>query len=210
MNAVLREVPFAVPAYNVADPVQQRSLLAAVAERQEMGAFLALFSYYAPRLKAYMRKLGTSDGLAEELAQDVMFVLWRKAASYDPAKSAVSSWIFTIARNLRIDALRREQRRQLDENDPYFVPDALPLPDARLHQTEQSRRVRQALATLPREQAAVVSLAFYQGKSHGEIADHLAIPLGTVKSRLRLAFQRIRDALTEEGDSASVAQARAA
>ncbi|HXQ53262.1 MAG TPA: sigma-70 family RNA polymerase sigma factor [Stellaceae bacterium] len=226
MNAVLIEAPFSAssrrpPAARrtgevasflaqAADPARQQSFLAAVAEHHEMTAFLALFNHFAPRLKAYMRKLGTSDCLAEELAQDVMHVVWRKAESYDPAKSAVSSWIFTIARNLRIDALRREQRRQLDPNEPLLTPDPLPLPDARLQQEQQSQRVRKALATLPREQAAVVSLAFYQGKSHGEIAADLSIPLGTVKSRMRLAFQRIRDALEEAGESVAPQRARAA
>jgi RNA polymerase sigma-70 factor (ECF subfamily) len=107
----------------------------------------------------------------------------------------VSSWIFTIARNLRIDALRREQRRVIDANEPSLAPPPAPLPDEQLQTVQQDRRMRALLDNLPREQAAVVSLAFYEGKSHGEIAAHLAIPLGTVKSRMRLAFQRLRDAL---------------
>jgi RNA polymerase sigma-70 factor, ECF subfamily len=142
-----------------------------------------------------MKRLGAADELAEELAQDVMFTVWRKAESYDPAKSAVSSWIFTIARNLRIDALRREQRRALDPSDPLLAPTAQDLPDRVLEAVEEQRRVRSVLQTLPREQALVVTLAIYEGKSHGEIAADLAIPLGTVKSRIRLAFQRLREAL---------------
>ena len=191
--------PFAGPAANISGTASERQrhcrLLAAVAERGDKSAFLALFNHFAPRLKGYMKKLGTPEPLAEELAQDVMFAVWRKAASYDPAKSAVSSWIFTVARNLRIDALRREQRRALDPNEPLLAPAPLPLPDMLLQSAQQDRRVRALLADLPREQAAVVSLAFYEGKSHGEIAAHLAIPLGTVKSRMRLAFQHLREAI---------------
>jgi RNA polymerase sigma factor (sigma-70 family) len=226
MNAVRAQAPLSVssrpPAaarrndeiaarlLQTADPEGHQVLLAAVAQRQDMGAFLALFNHFAPRLKAYMRKLGTSEGLAEELTQDVMHAVWRRAESYDPAKSAVSSWLFTIARNLRIDALRREQRRQFDPNEPMLAPNPAPLPDARLLQEAQYHSVRKALGTLPREQAAVVSLAYYQGKSHGEIADYLSIPLGTVKSRMRLAFQRMRVALEETGERPALARARAA
>ena len=182
-------------------PDRERRLLAAVAERHDRAAFLALFNHFAPRIKGYMKKLGTPDPLAEELAQDVMFAVWRKAETYDPAKSAVSSWVFTIARNLRIDALRREQRRVLDPNEPLLAPPPPPLPDEQLRSAQQDRRVRALLANLPREQAAVVSLAFYHGKSHGEIAAYLAIPLGTVKSRMRLAFQHLRDALDPVPDA---------
>ncbi|HUK58193.1 MAG TPA: sigma-70 family RNA polymerase sigma factor [Stellaceae bacterium] len=174
--------------------LSHRRLIAAVSSR-DTKAFMELFNYFAPRLKAYMKKLGTTDELAEELVQDVLFTVWRKSESYDPSKSAVSSWIFTIARNLRIDALRREQRRAFDPTEPALEPAPVPQPDARITFVDEQSRVRSVLEALPREQAAVVSLAFYEGKSHGEIACDLAIPLGTVKSRMRLAFQRLREAL---------------
>jgi len=174
---------------------RHRRLIEAVTHGRDTQAFLELFNYFAPRLKAYMKKLGTSEELADELVQDVMFTVWRKSESYDPAKSAVSSWIFTIARNLRIDALRREQRRAIDPTEPLLEPPPVPQPDARLTASDEQRRVRAVLEALPQEQAAVVSLAFYEGKSHGEIACCLAIPLGTVKSRMRLAFQHLREAL---------------
>ena len=174
---------------------RHRRLIEAVVNGRDTVAFQELFNYFAPRLKAYMKKLGTTEQLAEELVQDVMFTVWRKADSYDPAKSAVSSWIFTIARNLRIDALRRAQRRAIDPAEPLLEPTPVPQPDANLTSTDERRRVKSVLDALPQEQAAVVSLAFYEGKSHGEIACALAIPLGTVKSRMRLAFQRLREAL---------------
>jgi RNA polymerase sigma-70 factor, ECF subfamily len=194
-----------VTSFPVSAPVaefHQHHLTAVVANR-DTSSFIVLFNYFAPRIKAYMKKLGASDELAEELAQDVMFTVWRKSGTYDAAKSAVSSWVFTIARNLRIDSLRREQRRVLDPEDPMLAPSPTPLPDAELNAAEQRQLVRAALGALPREQAAVVSLAFYDGKSHGEIAATLAIPLGTVKSRLRLAFERIRHALEEAASPAA-------
>jgi RNA polymerase sigma-70 factor (ECF subfamily) len=189
------------PAAAAAADGHLRQLMAIVRQR-DTTAFIALFNHFAPRVKAFMKRLGASDELAEELTQDVMFTVWRKADSYDPAKSAVSSWIFTIARNLRIDALRRAQRREFDPTEPSLLPEPPPPPDADLLVEQQSRRVRAALAALAPEQAAVVGLAFYDGKTHGEIAAMLAIPLGTVKSRLRLAFQHIRHALAE-GDAAA-------
>ena len=204
MQAVIIDAPFAAsprPRAAANRPDREQRLLAAVAERHDRAAFLALFNHFAPRIKGYMKKLGTPESLADELAQDVMFTVWRKAESYDPAKSAVSSWVFAIARNLRIDALRRERRRVLDPNEPLLAPTPAPLPDEQLRSAQQDRRVRALLDNLPREQAAVVNLAFYHGKSHGEIAAHLAIPLGTVKSRMRLAFQHLRDALDPVADA---------
>ena len=176
-----------------------RRLIAAVAKRDTL-AFIALFDHFAPRIKAYMRKLGASEEDAEELVQETMLTVWRKAATYDAARSAVSSWVFTIARNLRIDALRRDQRRVLDLADPMLLPAARPAADDAIEGLEQQARVRLAMLALPPEQAAVVNLAFYEGLSHGEIAAALAVPLGTVKSRMRLAFQRIRLALEEAGE----------
>ncbi|HUZ66653.1 MAG TPA: sigma-70 family RNA polymerase sigma factor [Beijerinckiaceae bacterium] len=180
----------------------QRRQLAAVAERHDTAAFLALFDYFAPRVKAYMKKLGAGEQAAEELTQDAMLIIWRKAATYDPTRSAVSSWIFTVARNLRIDAIRRDQRRVLDLEDPALFPDPQRSPDEEVAILAQQRRIRSALAALPPEQEAVIRLAFYQGYSHGEIAAALHLPLGTVKSRLRLAFQRLRVALNEDAPPA--------
>ncbi|HUK61092.1 MAG TPA: sigma-70 family RNA polymerase sigma factor [Stellaceae bacterium] len=170
-------------------------LLRAIVERHDQNSFAALFDYYAPRVKAYLKRLGASDALAEDLVQEVMLTVWRKADSYDPAKAGVGTWIFTIARNLRIDAVRRERHPELDPDDPLLVPDPEPLPDRAVEAAQEEGDVRAALRDLPADQAEVVNLAFYEGKSHGEIAAALAIPLGTVKSRLRLAFRRVRGRL---------------
>jgi RNA polymerase sigma-70 factor (ECF subfamily) len=173
--------------------------VAAIAASRDRGAFMALFAHYAPRVKSYLKRLGAAEGNAEDLAQEVMLTVWRKAEQYDPAKAAVGTWIFTIARNLRIDALRRERRPELDPEDPAVVPAAAPAPDAAFEQVRTQGRVRAALRELPPEQAEVIRLSFYGDQSHGEIAATLGLPLGTVKSRLRLAFRRIRGTL---GDSA--------
>ncbi len=178
-----------------AAPTDFARLLLAIVERHDHNSFAALFDYSAPRVKAYLKRLGASDSLAEDLVQEVMLTVWRKAESYDSAKAGVGTWIFTIARNLRIDAIRRERHPVLDPDDPLLVPDPAPLPDRMAEAAQEEHDVRAALHELPADQALVVNLAFYEGKSHGEIAAALAIPLGTVKSRLRLAFRRVRGRL---------------
>jgi RNA polymerase sigma factor (sigma-70 family) len=171
------------------------ALVAAVAERQDRAAFARLFGHFAPRLKAYIRRLGTEDARAEELAQEVMLIVWRRAALYDPAQASVSTWIFTIARNRRIDDLRRERRPEIDPEDPALLRD--PAPDAYVvtERGEMGRRLSAAVALLPEEQAVVLRKNFFEDKAHGEIASELALPLGTVKSRLRLALGKLRQAM---------------
>jgi RNA polymerase sigma-70 factor, ECF subfamily len=196
--AILGNWPMTVPQTDAASvPSGFASLLQAIVERRDQASYVTLFDYYAPRVKAYLKRLGATDGLAEDLAQEVMLVVWRKAASYDSAKAGVGTWIFTIARNLRIDSLRRERRPTIDITDPLMAPEPAPLQDTQIEIERQEQHVRAALKTLPEDQAKVITMAFYDGKSHGEIAAELAIPLGTVKSRLRLAFRRVRGQLGE-------------
>jgi len=145
-------------------------------------------------VKSNLRRLGAAPQLAEELAQETLLAVWRKAAAFDRAKAAPSTWIFTIARNLRIDAARRSRRGDPVE-DPSDTPDAEPTPDAVLAAAQSEGRIQQALGALPPEQAEVVRLSFFSDKPHSEIAEALKLPLGTVKSRLRLAMARLRDLL---------------
>jgi len=144
---------------------------------------------------ALLADLLGDDARAEELAQEAMLTVWRKAHLYDPRKAAPATWIFCIARNIRIDALRREHRLDVDPDDPLFVADPEPAPDASFEAGQREERVRRALAGLPADQVRVLELSFFQGKAHGEIAVELRLPLGTVKSRLRLAFGRLRAVL---------------
>ena len=167
----------------------------AVALRRDRAAFAGLFGHFAPRVKTYMRRSGASESEAENLAQETMLKIWRKAELFNPASTGAEAWIFTIARNLRIDALRRERRGALNDAsdiDEEFLLDDAPLPDAALATRQSEARIRAALFELSHEQQRVVELSFYQEKAHAEIAEVLGIPLGTVKSRLRLAMAKLR------------------
>lgn len=170
-------------------------LLQAVAAYQDIEAYERVFQFYAPRVKAYMLKLAADNQQAEELMQETMITVWNKAARFDPAKGAPSTWIFTIARNLRIDAVRREKRPQFDPEDPAFVPDAVPLADEEMVGRQASDALHKAIAALPEEQSRLLKLSFFEDYSQSAIATELNIPLGTVKSRMRLAFTRLRTAL---------------
>ncbi len=171
--------------------------IAAIAARQDRQAFAALFASYAPRIKTYLMRGGASAAVAEELAQETLLMVWRKAASFDPARAGASGWIFAIARNLRIDRLRRERRAALETYEALDFGEEPEQPDRALMAVERDARVRTALGVLPPEQMQVVELSFFVGKPHAEIAADLGIPLGTVKSRLRLAMGRLREMLVD-------------
>lgn len=172
-------------------------LVARVAQSHDRTAFAALFDHFAPRLKAYLLRLGAEPGAAEELTQEAMIMVWRKAATFDPAQAGVSTWVFRIARNKRIDALRREKRPELDPEDPALVPEAPEEADRAVERSQSEERLRAALKTLPEEQAEVVRLAYFEDLAHGAVAEATGLPLGTVKSRLRLAMARLRSAIQE-------------
>lgn len=169
--------------------------IVAIAKSGDRAAFARIYDHFSPRIKGILMQRGASAELAEDLAQEAMLTVWRKAAQFDPAKAAASTWIFTIARNLRIDRLRREQRAAVyalamkDEAEPPVQPDQA------LDVAQREVVVREALQVLPDDQLQVVRLSFIEGRTHMEIADALQIPLGTVKSRMRLAMTKLRDAL---------------
>jgi RNA polymerase sigma-70 factor (ECF subfamily) len=163
--------------------------IVAIAERGDRQAFTLLFNHFAPRVKSYLVRKGADLEMAEELAQETLLAVWRKAPAFDPTRAAASTWIFAIARNLRIDVARREAR-PLPGEDP-LVEEPAP-PGARLDAAQDEQRLAVALAALPAEQLQVVRLAYFSDKAHAEIAGDLSLPLGTVKSRLRLAMARLR------------------
>jgi RNA polymerase sigma-70 factor (ECF subfamily) len=173
-------------------------LLAMVAERQDRAAYSELFAYYAPRVKSYLMRLGADSALAEEITQDVMVTVWRKAALFDRNQASVSTWIFRVARNRRIDVFRRAKRPDLDPEETMLLPAGVEAPDARIESMETEARVRAAMKDLPAEQVNLLKLAFYEGLSHSEIAGKLDLPLGTVKSRIRLAFSKMKARLGDE------------
>lgn len=175
------------------------ALLAAVAQRRDPEAFTRLFDHFAPRLNGHLQRLGADPVGAEEIVQEVMVTVWRKAALFDPAKSSAATWLYRIARNRRIDGLRRNRFEFLDESDAMLsVEDGSDIEgDLDLHLREE--RVRAALEHLPAEQVSLVRLAFFDGLSHTQIAERTGLPLGTVKSRIRLACVRLRQALEADG-----------
>ncbi len=173
-------------------------LVVAVGRAQDRAAFQALFDHFAPRVKGYLMRLGAGNAVAEDLAQEAMLTLWRKAALFDPSKASASTWIFTIARNLRIDAIRKERRPELDPNEPALQPEAERGADESFDWAQAEDRLHAALAGLPREQAEIITLSFLAEKPHSLIATELGLPLGTVKSRIRLAMARLRLALGDE------------
>jgi RNA polymerase sigma-70 factor (ECF subfamily) len=178
------------------DAAAQAMLLGRVAAQQDRQAFALLYKHFAPRLKAFHLRAGLSDAAAEELAQETMVLLWRKAASYDPARAGAATWVFTITRNLRIDQARRQRAAAA----PAYVPEEEPAPSAETLSLTQERstRMRAALAALTEAQRRVIELSFFADTPHAGIAAALGLPLGTVKSRIRLALARLRDALGNE------------
>jgi RNA polymerase sigma-70 factor, ECF subfamily len=188
--------PHWVGPYNL-DRGWMAELINRVASRADALAFRELFQMFAPRVKSYMMRQGADPTTAEELAQETLLMVWRKAQLYSSDKGTASTWIFTIARNLRIDRLRREVPwQELPEGRDEEVSEDL-APDEVVVERERQSRVQTVLAGLPAEQADVVHLAYLEGLSHSEIADRLKVPLGTVKSRMRLAYQKIRESVED-------------
>lgn len=180
---------------NSPSPDELARCIKAIAAEQDREAFATLFKALGPRLKTYFMRRGVSDGAAEDLVQDAMLAVWRKASYFDPSRAGVSTWVFTIARNLQIDQLRRER------NPEDLVPDPEPFAPTQEDEflgEERDRRVRAALAELSDEQATIIRLSYYTEQSQTEIAEMLGIPLGTVKSRVRLAMSKLRAVLGEE------------
>lgn len=189
-----------VPLHPEPDPGREPGwdeALRAVAVGQDRAAFARLFAHFAPRVKRYLMQGGSPEALAEELAQDALAAVWRKAALFDPAQAAASTWIFTIARNLRVDALRRKHGIESGESGAEaidfdrFEADQPPA-DESLHAARLGERLHAALAELPPEQVQVLRLSFFEDEPHARIAAELGIPLGTVKSRVRLAVAQLR------------------
>lgn len=170
-------------------------LMSAVYERRDRAAFIRLFELFGPRVKAYLIRQGADGATAEDLVQDVMLTVWHRAAQFDRGKATFSTWVFTIARNRRIDLLRRSKRPEVDPEDPALVRDPDEPADQVVNAAQRSKHLHAAVAQLPEEQKRLLRLAYFEDKSHSVIAEELELPLGTVKSRLRLAMAKLRTAL---------------
>ena len=166
------------------------ALLVAVRDHADTVAFGHLFRHFAPRVKAFLKKSGAGEALAEECAQDVMATLWQKAHLFDPSRASVATWVFTIARNRRIDALRKARRPEPE--DLPWGPEAEPDQADALEMQQENRRLGEALAQLPEKQRTLIERAYFGDLSHSEIAAETGLPLGTIKSRIRLALERLR------------------
>ena len=172
-------------------------LLLRVGRDQDDSAFETLFRHYGPRIRAFMRKRCGDATQAEELMQETFANVWRRAGSFDPARGTVSAWIYTVARNTSVDVFRRRNRPEFDPQDPALVPEAAEQADTVMEMRQSAERLRLAMRDLPGEQSEVLKLSFFEELSHSVIAERLGIPLGTVKSRIRMAFSRLRDSLGE-------------
>jgi RNA polymerase sigma-70 factor, ECF subfamily len=171
-------------------------LIEAIAARQDRAAFASLFRFYAPRLKSFVMRGGADAEAAQEIAQEAMIMVWRKAASFDRARASAATWIYTIARNKRIDVLRRTTRPTIDTKDwlTIFAPEEAGA-DKSIVAGQTYTRVKELMKGLSADQLIVIQKAFFEDKTHTSIAEELRLPLGTVKSRIRLALGRLREAL---------------
>lgn len=173
-------------------------LLHAVSVERDRGAFARLFSHFAPRLKAFGLRQGADLAAAEELVQETMLTVWRKAATFDRSMASPTTWIFTIVRNKRIDLFRRENRAEVAADEDLDAPSDDTPADELYGMVRSGEAIQQALTMLPEDQLAVLKKAFFEDKSHSVIATEMQLPLGTVKSRIRLALARLRAHLPEE------------
>ncbi|MBC6438312.1 MAG: sigma-70 family RNA polymerase sigma factor [Rhodobacteraceae bacterium] len=165
----------------------------AIARDQDQATFAEVFRHFAPKVKAFLIKSGAEASLAEDCTQDVMATLWRKAHMYDPVRASVATWIFTIARNRRIDLLRKYARPE-PENLPWG-PGAEPDQADVLAHRQESTRLAEALTHLPEQQRVLIERAYLGDLTHREIAEETGLPLGTIKSRIRLALDRLRHSM---------------
>ena len=172
-------------------------LLLRVGSDRDRSAFKKLYEHFAPRLKSFLLRIGSDMSAAEEICQESMIMVWRRAETFNPDSAGASTWIFTIARNKRIDKLRKDNRPLPDLHDPSFFQIPVDKSDDILQRVEEEKKIKNALKNLPPEQAKLILSAYYEENSHRKIADETNLPLGTVKSRIRLAINRLRTQLEE-------------
>lgn len=165
------------------------SILMSLGETKDKSLFVQLFKHFAPKIKAYIVRLGLVESTAEELMQETMASVWRKAHMYQKSKAAASTWIFTLARNQSIDWMRKQKYPEYSLDEWYEEADES---EDICTDVVVSARMQASIGKLPELQAQAIYMSFYEGRSHSEIADRLGIPLGSVKSRIRLASEKLR------------------
>lgn len=185
-------------------PSDWSQILESVGNSQDRLAFSELFDYFGPRVKSLMLKHGAGNDLAEEVVQETFVLVWRKASQFDASKAAASTWIFTIARNKRIDILRRQNRPEPDMDDPAMTADPIESSEDIVSGKERALAVKRAMAKLPENQREVLQRSYFAEETQSEIAESLKTPLGTVKSRLRLALTKLKTLIDEDLGEGSI------
>ena len=178
--------------------------LAKIAEKQDIDSFKKIFDYFSPRLKSFLMKSGAEEAIAEEIIQETMTIIWTKADYYDPKVASPSTWIYTIARNKKIDILRKSRKAILEDIDTAVLPPVESKADENIEHDQKFEMIARYLDDLPSDQLNLLKMNFFEEKSHGEIAEITNIPLGTVKSRIRLALEKIRGKLEQDGSMANL------
>ncbi|PZR34828.1 MAG: RNA polymerase subunit sigma [Caulobacter segnis] len=173
-----------------------------IAADRDRAAFATLFDHYAPRVKALLMRSGSPPAAAEELAQETLLSVWRKAHLFNPDRASSAAWIFTIARNLRIDSLRRGDA-SVYAADLALAADEPEQPDAILSGAQDAELVRAAMRTLNPDQARAIEMAFFQEQTHTQISQSLGVPLGTVKARIRFGMMKLRAFIERDGGGAA-------
>ncbi len=178
---------------------RMRDNLVAIGKHRDENAFQDFYAHFSGRIKSFLMGKGMQESVAEELSQEIMLIVWRRAESYDPDKAAPSTWLFTIARNRRTDYLRGNSRIEVELDDEMLEVDSSePTQDEQVGLSQQAQVLEMAMNKLPQEQRQVLHLSYFRGQSHGAIAKWLDLPIGTVKSRIRLAMQSIRSEIKSE------------
>ena len=175
-----------------------------IAESQDIGSFKKIFEYFSPRLKSFLMKSGAEENIAEEIIQETMTIIWTKADYYDPKVASPSTWIYTIARNKKIDILRKSRKAILEDIETAVLPAVEPKTEENIEHDQKFDMIAQHLDALPKDQLDLLKMNFFEEKSHGEISELTGIPLGTVKSRIRLALEKIRGKLDKNGTMADL------
>ena len=180
------------------EPKQWSAEMASVARLRERNSFMRIYDHFMPRVCMYLKGMGSPEAVAEELAQEALFRLWQQAERYDPARGAVSTWLFRIARNLHIDRNRREPGWVTAEDDiDRLLDDDVATASRPTETYAESVELHHCIEQLPALQGRLIRMSYFESKSHGEIASELSMPLGTVKSTLRRAFSRLQAAMGE-------------
>lgn len=181
------------PAKLDSDKTHWINCISRIRDSRDQAAFVELFQYFAPRVKGFLMRGGTDAALADETAQEVMATVWQKAHLFDPTRASVATWIFTIARNRKIDALRKQKRPEPE--DLSWGPEAEPDQVDVLSLQQESSKLTEAIKALPEKQRVLIEQAYFGDLSHSEIAEKTGLPLGTIKSRIRLALERLRHSM---------------